>query len=124
MIHRCYNEGSEQYERYGARGVSVCDEWRESFDIFADWAYKNGYAHDLTIDRIDNSKGYSPDNCRWVTIAEQQNNKTNNVVFFINGKRKTASQVAREAGVKPATVHQWLRRGMSKETVLNRLNAN
>ena len=123
MIRRCYDADSEQYERYGARGISVCDKWRESFDTFADWAYKNGYAHGLTIDRIDNSKGYSPENCIWVTIAEQQNNKTNNIVFSVDGERKTASQVAREARVKPATVHQWLRRGMSKEDVLNRLNA-
>jgi hypothetical protein len=92
MIRRCYNAGSEQYERYGARGISVCGEWRESFDTFADWAYKNGYAHGLTIDRIDNDGNYSPDNCRWSTAEEQARNRSTNIKITIGNATKTLTE--------------------------------
>lgn len=83
MIQRCYNPSNTAYKRYGGRGVSVCDEWRNDFMIFYEWAMANGYDenaafHQCTIDRIDNDKGYSPGNCRWVDAKTQNNNKSNN----------------------------------------------
>lgn len=69
------------------KNTSVCDAWENDFVSFMNWAYKNGYADNLTIDRIDNSKGYSPDNCRWITIEEQQGNKTNTVFIEYEGKK-------------------------------------
>lgn len=86
MKERCYNPKSLSYINYGAVGITMCDEWKNSYNEFKTWAENNGYKEDimpngrnrLTLDRIDNSKGYYPSNCRWVTQKEQQNNKRNN----------------------------------------------
>ena len=85
MKHRC--KTNSDYSRYYIdKGIKVCDEWENEFVAFNDWALSHGYSDDLTIDRIDNDKGYSPDNCRWVTRAEQARNKTNNIFVEYNGK--------------------------------------
>ena len=86
MIARCHNSKSISYKYYGQKGITVCDEWRNSFESFALWAEANGYDDSLSIDRIDNSKGYNPDNCRWVTFVEQSNNKTTTVNYTHNGE--------------------------------------
>lgn len=75
MKMRCYNPHTTGYKNYGGRGITICDEWMQDFWTFYDWALTNGYADGLTIDRIDNDKGYSPDNCRWATRADQNRNK-------------------------------------------------
>ena len=80
MKQRCYYERHKQYKDYGGRGISICDEWRNDFLSFYNWAMSHGYADNLTIDRIDNNKGYSPDNCRWLTRKEQNNNKRKKVI--------------------------------------------
>ena len=74
MRSRCENPNHEAFERYGGRGIAVCKSWRTAA-IFFKWALKNGYQDNLSIDRIDNDKGYSPGNCRWSTAMEQRHNR-------------------------------------------------
>lgn len=78
MKSRCYYVKNKCYKYYGGRGISICDEWLESFNSFALWALSNGYDDSLTIDRIDVNSNYCPQNCRWITNAEQQKNKQKN----------------------------------------------
>ena len=75
MLNRCHNPDSSNYYKYGAKGVSVCDSWRYSFESFRDWAVNNGYKAGLTIDRENVYEGYFPNNCRWVAKSIQQLNK-------------------------------------------------
>ncbi len=75
MIHRCYLESDTGFKKYGARGITVCDEWRNDFKAFYDWAMSNGYSDELTIDRINGKGNYEPTNCRWATYKEQNLNR-------------------------------------------------
>ena len=79
MIRRCYEYSND----YSVRGITVCSDWLVSFENFKNWAIMSGYKAELSIDRINNDLGYSPDNCRWATAAEQQRNRRDNIV--ING---------------------------------------
>lgn len=75
MKARCFNPNRKMYQYYGGRGIKVCDEWKDSFQAFYDWAMSNGYEDHLTIDRIDNDGNYCPENCRWVSVQTQNCNK-------------------------------------------------
>ena len=78
MRNRCYLKSNRQHKDYGGRGISVCDEWRESFVAFYDWAITHGWSHGLTLDRKDVNGNYTPDNCRFITMKEQGRNRRNN----------------------------------------------
>lgn len=83
---RCYNKNHHEFYNYGGRGIKICDEWLDDFMNFYNWAMENGYQDDLTIDRIDNNKGYSPDNCRFVDKKVQQQNRRSNRYYTVNGE--------------------------------------
>lgn len=89
---RCYNPHDTRYERYGGRGIKVCDEWRNSFQAFYDWAMANGYDESLSIDRIDNDGNYEPGNCRWANLKEQARNRTSNVKIRIGNSTRTLTE--------------------------------
>lgn len=106
MRRRCYGASKKDFKDYQGKGITVCDEWKNDFLAFRDWSYENGYSDDLTIDRIDNGKGYAPDNCRWITIGEQQANKTNTVKILYNGEYRCLRTVCMEIGFPYKLAHQ------------------
>ena len=75
MKNRCYRKANSDYANYGGRGIQICEEWMHDFTPFAEWAFSHGYSDALTIDRVDNDKGYAPANCRWATASEQARNR-------------------------------------------------
>ena len=99
MKARCTNPNKAKYARYGARGITVCDEWMNSVQAFYDWAMANGYRDDLTIDRIDNDGNYCPENCRWTTQITQQNNRSSNHFITYEGQTLTIAEWARMTGI-------------------------
>ncbi len=118
MRQRCFNEKFPNYKDYGGRGITVCDEWND-FNVFKDWAYANGYTDGLTIERVDNNNGYSPDNCRWADMKTQNNNKRNNTRLTLHGKTKTLSMWCDEYGMKYSVVYQRVHTyGWDLETAL------
>jgi hypothetical protein len=92
MKDRCYNPTRKAYKNYGGRGIIVCDEWKNSFLSFIEWAKNNGYRSDLTIDRIDVNGNYEPSNCRWATMKEQCRNKRNTRHITYNGETHTVPE--------------------------------
>lgn len=92
LIQRCCNPRCKDYYKYGKIDRGLCDEWRDS-DTFITWALSHGYSDDLSLDRIDNSKGYSPDNCRFATRSQQNSNKFNNRIITYNGYTGTVKAV-------------------------------
>lgn len=128
MKTRCYNAKSRPYSNYGGRGISVCSEWLSSYESFKDWANANGYAEGLTLDRIDVNGNYCPENCRWVDMKVQSNNRRNNRVYTYQGKTMTLAQWAESLGIpydclldrarKPnATVEDILGRGYRRKKI-------
>lgn len=105
MKNRCYKATSRDYPRYGARGIKI--EFI-SFETFVDWAINNGYADDLTIDRINNNGNYSPENCRWVNAKVQANNRRTNDRITFNGETHTLSEWAEIYGLKPDSLYKRL----------------
>lgn len=118
MRNRCSDPDNIGYHLYGGRGIEVCPEWRDSFEVFRDWAIENGYQEGLTIDRIDTDGPYSPENCRWITQKQQQNNRRNNKHLVLNGENHTMSEWAEITGIKVATIHARLKRGWSVDRTL------
>ena len=116
MRNRCNNPKAEFYSIYGGRGIKVCDDWQK-FMPFYEWATANGYAEGLSIDRIDGDGNYCPENCRWITIQEQQRNRSNNRHYEYKGKSYTVREIAAIVGMKPRTIQGRIERGWSIERV-------
>lgn len=111
MKSRCSDINALPYKDYGGRGITVCDEWISSFEEFQQWALSNGYQQGLTLDRIDVNKGYSPENCRWVTMKAQCNNKRNNRFITYNGETHTISEWSEITGINKAVIRYRLNAG-------------
>ena len=117
MRNRCYNKNSRDYQRYGGRGIKICEEW-STYWPFREWAVSNGYEDDLSLDRIEVNGDYSPQNCRWITMKEQASNKRNNVFIEYRGERKNIAQWARELGLLKETINWRVKAGWSPEECL------
>lgn len=118
MRDRCTLVSSQAFKYYGGRGIAVCDEWRESFQTFYDWAIDNGYCEGLSIDRINVDGNYEPSNCRWVSKKNQANNKQNNICIEYNGETHTIAEWANILGINYITLWMRFRRGWSVEKAL------
>ena len=99
MKRRCYCKTERRYSDWGGRGITICDEWLNDHSKFMDWAKRNGFQKNLEIDRINNDGPYSPDNCRWITKAQQQTNKRNSLLFEIDGETHTVTDWSSISGV-------------------------
>lgn len=122
---RCYNPHSISYPNYGGRGIKMCDEW-SNFSAFRDWAMENGYdpkarRGQCTIDRIDTDKDYSPDNCRWVTMKEQSNNRRNSYTITYNGETHSASGWSEITGIPGNVIYSRYKAGWPVGKILSPL---
>lgn len=106
MKKRCQNQNHWAFDRYGGRGISVCNEWESNFLAFHDWAVKNGYRENLTIERKNNDGNYSSENCVWVTMVEQANNKSNSTKVVFHGGKYTIAQLSRLSGISYSTLYR------------------
>lgn len=118
MKRRCLNPKDDHYRNYGARGIGICIEWL-AFEPFKDWALSNGYEENLTIDRIDVNGNYCPENCRWVDIKTQENNKRNNHLIEYDGQTHNLTEWAELIGIERHVLYQRLRKGWSIEKALS-----
>lgn len=117
MIQRCKDENHHKYHRYGGRGIKVCDEWH-TYTNFRDWARSNGFANDLTIDRINNDGNYEPSNCRWTTGDVQKYNRSNNHLIEHKGETKALGQWATQYNINPETLRVRIKSGWDIERAL------
>lgn len=117
MKQRCSNPKAISYKYYGAKGVSVCEEW-QIFTNFCDWALANGYSENLTIDRVDENAHYEPSNCRWATNKEQQNHTSYNRLITLRGETHNITQWADIIGIPKTTLYNRMRRGWDAERAL------
>ena len=118
---RCYNPNNHAYNRYGGRGIKMCDKWLNSFESFRQWAYANGYDEngELSLDRIDNNGDYSPENCRFTSRKEQQLNRECAIVCEYEGVKYTAWNFAKEFGItSPCFVRKRVKAGISASDIL------
>lgn len=115
MIARCRNKNRREYPRYGGRGISVCGRWKKFVNFLEDMGEK---PEGLSLDRIDNSKGYNPNNCRWATKKQQANNTSNNTILEWGGAKRTLSQWADHFGVGYGTFCSRWMRGYSLERLM------
>jgi hypothetical protein len=117
MKARCENERNPHYQYYGGRGIAVCDRW-QSFDDFLE--DMGEWPRGMTLERIDNSRGYEPGNCRWATRKEQQENRRNNIYVGIEGgERITLAEYCRKYGLNQSTIRVRLHRGWTLEEAIN-----
>lgn len=117
MLSRCLNPNAPHYADYGGRGITVCERWREFSNFYADMGAK---PPGLTLERIDNDKGYSPENCRWATREEQARNRRSNRLITYEGVTATLAETARRVGMGVTTLRGRLDAGWSVEEAITK----
>lgn len=122
MKNRCENPKHKSYEDYGAKGISVCEEWHDSTKFFK-WALRNGYEEGLEIDRINVNGNYEPNNCRWVNRTQNANNKSNNKLIEHEGQTKTLAEWSRVYEVNYKNLSRLLLKGYSLDDAVKRLKS-
>jgi hypothetical protein len=118
MKNRCYNPSVNGYKDYGARDITVCQEWRESFAAFRDWALSEGYGPGMSIERKDVSIGYSRNNCTFIPRFDQARNTRRTVRVSANGKTMLAVEWAQELGLSVGAIYNRIRSGHSPEKIV------
>jgi len=117
---RCYKPTNISYKWYGAKGITMCDEWKNSCDEFNRWATNNGYKRGLQIDRIDSNKGYSPENCRFVTPKENIRNKNTTILITHNGESRPLSEWADIYNIPRSTLWGRYKSGCDKSLLFSK----
>lgn len=123
MKQRCFNPANPYFDDYGGRGISVCDEWKHDFISFRDWSLSNGYEETLTIDRIDNDGDYTPENCRWVHISVQANNRRSTRLISYNGETHSVTEWARICNIPAPILFSRLKRNTFEEAISKPYNS-
>ena len=118
MLDRATNQNRVDSQYYAGKGITVCDEWRD-YTVFKEWALNNGYKEGLSIDRIENSKGYEPSNCHWIELKLQNSNKTSNRYITYNGETKTITEWGRIYGLSWSVLNRRLNKGLPLDEVFN-----
>lgn len=119
MRARTENKNNHAFKDYGARGIKLCEEWKE-FENFRIWALQNGYKEGLSIEREDNDGDYCPENCKWADNETQANNKRSSRKIKYNGEIKTVNQWAKQYGINRATLTERLNKGMTIEEAIQK----
>ena len=123
MMDRCYREKASNYYLYGGRGIKVCDEWH-NIENFEKWVETSGYKKGLTLDRIDVNGNYEPNNCRWATMKEQDNNRRNTIYIEHNGEVHTISEWAEITGINRRTLNSRYYRGIRGDKLFKKIISN
>lgn len=125
MKNRCYNPKADRYNRYGDRGIIVCDEWKNDYKSFHDWALSNGWKKGLQIDRKDNDGNYTPDNCQFLTPKQNSRKRGNTVWVNYNSKKVCLSEICDELGFNTKrykSIHRYMNMGMYFEDAVLKSN--
>ena len=120
MKQRCFNPNTPNYYNYGGRGITICDEWIDSYEAFRNWALNNGYDEGLTLDRENNDGNYEPSNCRWVNMKVQSNNKRDNTRITYLGETHSVSEWSDITGIRASRISARYKKGMPLERVFCR----
>lgn len=118
MKERCYNPNDKRYEDWGGRGIQICDEWLSDPETFVLWSIENGYDEGLTIDRVDNNGNYCPENCRWATKAENNQNRRSSRYYTYNGKTQNLQKWCDEYNASRSMVDKRLQLGWEFDKAL------
>ena len=126
MKQRCYNKNEKSYKWYGAKGIKICDEWLDNPLLFEKWSFNNGYNDNLTIDRINEDKDYSPDNCRWISNSDNAKYKSTTSVINVDGEEHTGKDWSKMLGLGINRINTYIREYGLDNTIefIKRFRAN